>query len=388
MKRPFTTLCVIFLALSGCADFGGEDLEEKKDELKEKGDDIQDTVDDNISKSDQELLAEEIKGHIEDFVVCSEKIRPTTVQRIENILEDPNQDTLVDLVTAPEVLADVVAAAGTKVELSVILARNLLLLYEQGHVPELLENGFSNLSCDDTLTVACTAGTGSTTVMCTDGTVDGVQASFDGCILSGTQWDGSATFIQMAPTDMALVLDGLTLDEVDDLSGTLLYSSTGDAHHHLQLQEGEGFAITSHGGPEGGFSCGEALELVAFSVLHDGGDAVVRLDGQNVKEDERIFLLTDGEHLSYSAPLSCACPAVGSILEVGIEKAVAGVEGAGHLKLTYGEPSDSSSCASVQVEATQWPSDCSVLDKGGSDCGKSALEGALAPLLQAFCTTF
>jgi hypothetical protein len=50
-------------------------------------------------------------------------------------------------------------------------------------------------------------------------------------------------------------------------------------------------------------------------------------------------------------------------------------------------PTHSSLCANALVTAVSWPEECRLLEKATADCGKSATEKVLTPLLSALCAT-
>lgn len=56
------------------------------------------------------------------------------MERLKAVLRDPDALSLDELVAAPEDVAGLVGMAGLTVEGYVLLARNLALLFEQGHV--------------------------------------------------------------------------------------------------------------------------------------------------------------------------------------------------------------------------------------------------------------
>lgn len=358
------------------------------DEVSDVIDGVTDDVTDDLPPVDGDAIAEQIEARLMDALVCSEKIRPSTLERLRAVLRDPSQQTLADLVTSPEVIADVVAMAGTRVEDSVILLNNLALLYEQGHAGIVLEQGWDTLSCDDEVTLACTAGSGTTAVRCGAGpTPDAVELSFDACILRGTKYEGRARFSRLeGDARIGVVFDALVFDEVDRLDGALVLEvGPVDGTQSLAKDTGAALALVSHGGPAGA-SCGEALSFETFRAEHTPSSASLALDAVRETAESSYALRTLGEHLRFDVPRACACPSPGAGLEVVFPRPLSDAGETATLRATWGPAVSDDECASVDVTIVDWPEACPLLDQAQPGCGQEAARRAVASLLGAFCT--
>jgi len=383
-------LPLLVLILSSCFLLAPEEIENPVDDLK---DEIGQAIDDQEAELEKQRaeVAAEIEAEIMAYLECSEKIRPSTIERIQAVLNDPNEDTLIDLLTAPDDLAQLVSMAGVQVEGAVILIRNLNAIYEAGHVATLIEGGWESeeLTCEDVIEIACTAGTGSTTVVCDEAdAILEIQETFEGCMLGGTKYEGGVSFTR---SDVAEVFTAgvrfqtLTFDEVDIVEGGFeLEIDAVEKSQDLALLTGEIFTMTSHGGPTGA-SCGEQLTLSTMRVYRSESEGRVELDGEYEDVESAYEIKTVGEHLVFPAPFECACPTPGSGLEFTFSTAFENAAEDATVQILYGEPADETFCASVSVDVSTWPTDCSFLENVQEDCGKAALQKMLAPLLEAFC---
>jgi hypothetical protein len=268
------------------------------------------------------------------------------------------------------------------------------LVYEQGHVQEVMAQGWSGaqLGCDDTVTLACTAGTGSSTVRCGAGSaVEGIDLSFGDCVLGGEKFAGAVAFERVGGDDSvaAVAFSGLTFDEVDRVDGRVeLDLSAGATSHELALDTGEQLALTSHGGPSSGRSCGQLATLDAFRLSHHDTRGVAELSGEVEQVDATYGIQTFGEHLAFDTPFTCACPDAGSGLELTVPYPLPGVTEPGTFRFTFGAASEAGLCASVVAEVVDWPTSCALVDNAQADCGKAAAGRVVTDLFEAFCTTF
>jgi hypothetical protein len=314
-----------------------------------------------------------------DFLACDEIARPSTLERLRALLDEPTTDEAIALLTAPEDLASLVAMAGPQVEGTVILARNLHLAATAGHGEALLRDGWDGLACDDALTLACTAGTGTSTVACVDEAVSGLTLDFDRCTLDGRLLDGPLVFNREADGRARVGGAGFSVDEVRTIEGELLVGvGAGPA---LSAEDSDGVAFVDFGGPEGGLSCGERL-AAERAVLEVEGTAVrLELEGTHTTTDGQVGLVTRAGHVRVADLAACACPDAGSVLQLSLDDVVGGA-GPGVLEVSWSGSGSDGGCRDVAVAATTWPEGCSGF---GDDCGRAAIEGTLAGLLQAFC---
>jgi hypothetical protein len=363
--------CVCVATLAGCGDVDGA-----KDKVKDTG------------ASARDKIAAKIEAELVDFLECDGGVKPSTIARVRELLRDPDELSLGDLVAAPEDVAELVGVAGLTVEAYVLLAKNFLLLFEQGHLTTLVEQGADGLTCGDTITLACTAGTGTTQVLCPAGQARTIRSSYTGCVLSGTRLDGVMT-VAIPATDMTSALvsfDGLVLDEVTRVVGSaaLDLDATKSAQT-LAVQAMSGLQLISHGGSGGGKSCGETLTLERLELGNEPARARVGFKGSKASVDATYALETFGaEDLAWDKPFACACPRPGAGLLLSVPRPLGRAGQTASMRVTYGAAA-AGSCAVAKVEMVDWPTDCSFLENPTSDCGKGAAQDVIAPLLTALC---
>jgi hypothetical protein len=390
--RTFTLagLTLAFMSLTACDSLPTPDDVLPEDLLPEDDGDAGPNDPELPSLPEDDPVVDEIEAFFADYLQCSEKIRPSTIERISDVLHDPSEQTVVDLVTSPEVVADVVAQAGIQVEATVILLRNLELLYGEGHAAELLSGGWESLSCDDTITLACTQGSGSSTALCSSGSaVDSVAFDLDACILQGTKMEGGVAFAARSANGIGatVTFDDLIFDEVDLIAGAVsLDAQAGSSAKDLALDTGAQLLLEAHGGPEGA-SCGERTTLDTFVVSATASSLRVELDGEKESADSRYALRTVGEHLNFTPELDCACPTPGSGLEMTFPQPFADTDDDATVRINYGPANDPERCASVSVTIVEWPTDCALVDGIPDDCGAESARRAIGDLLEPFCTT-
>lgn len=317
-----------------------------------------------------------------DHLACDEVARPATLARLRALVDDPTTDEAIALLTAPEDLASLVAMAGPQVEGTVFVARNLHLAATAGHGQALLDDGWDALDCADTVTIACTAGTGTSAVRCDDGvSPSGLTLDFDGCTLTGRLLDGPLVF-NREPDDRARVGGaGFSVDEVRTIEGELLIE-VGPGGSGLAAEDaGAGVAFVDFGGPEGGLSCGERLTADRAVIDVDGAAVRLELTGRNTTTDGEVGLVTKAAHVQITDAAVCACPDAGSAMELRLDSVLGGPD-PGVLEVAWSGNGGDGTCRTVAVTATTWPTDCSGLD---DDCGKGAIEATLGAMMSAFC---
>lgn len=362
--------------LLGLLCAGCDEVEEAGDKVKEGGEEA------------RAKIAAKIEGELLDFLECDGGLRPSTVERLKAVLRDPDTLSLDELVAAPEDVAGLVGMAGLTVEGYVLLARNLALLFEQGHVEALIAQGADGLSCDDTITLACTAGTGTTRVLCPPGEPRTIESTYSACVLQGRKLDGQMTIAvpEADETSAQVTFNGFTVDEVTQVVGAaaLDLEATSDAQS-LALDAMAGLQIISHGGVASGRSCGETLTLERLGLANTAQVARVGFKGSKRTPDATYALETFGaDELSWAKPLACACPAAGSGVTVSVPRPLGRADEVATMRVTYGAAA-AGSCATARVEMVGWPTDCSFLENPTADCGKGAAEEVIEPLLTAMC---
>jgi hypothetical protein len=371
-KRVCVLLCVVLWGASGCGD-----------ELKDAGDKVKDG-----GREARDKLAEKIEAELVDFLECEKNVRPSTIQRIKTLLRDPEALTLKDLVSAPEDVAQIIGMAGLTVEGYVILLRNLELLFSQGHASQLLTQGVGSLNCEETLTLACTAGTGTTKVLCPVNQPRQIESSFAGCFLSGRKHDGQMRFT-LPPgegTNVKVEFDRLVLDEVTRVVGDVtLQLGASSSAQSFSFEAMQGLEFISHGGPTSGRSCGELLRLERMAFLNQPERLQVGFKGNKQTPKESYAIETFGpSDLNWSKPIDCPCPQPGAGMRITVPKPLGRADQTATMQVTYAA-GDGATCAVARVEMLGWPTECSFLENPRSDCGKKAAEEVVAPLLSAMC---
>jgi hypothetical protein len=333
-------------------------------------------------------VAQLVEDAIAEKLQCEEVLRPSTLGRMRAVLHDPTFDEVRALLLAPEDLATVVALAGAQVEGSVILLRNLVLLTESGAAGDLLENGWSGVSCGDPVTLACTAGTQTTTVTCDAALVaNAVTVSFDGCTLDGTLHQGAFSLARDASDDSAarLSFDGLTFNEVERYQGSLLLDvGVGPGAFAAAVSATDPLEIVEHGGLTAGLECSAEtrFEVATFSLAADVATIEMSIEKQD--PDKTLGLETFGEHLTFSGA-DCACPDVGSGVLVDVPRPL-GQDGAvARARVTWSATAEAGLCARAEVALEGWPQSCDAVNDVAGDCAKGATAAVLAELLTSLC---
>lgn len=329
-------------------------------------------------------LVEEV---VAEALECHDVLRPSTIERVRDVLHDPTFEEVGALVTAPEDLATIVSMAGPKVEIAYVLARNLVFLADEASILRTTADGYA---CGEALSVACTGGTKTTTPSCDDeGFVREVRVAFDRCTLDGVVYDGAATLTQVDGDAGAarVAFDALSMDETDVLQGAVFVRFDQQDAFMASLREVGGLKLVSHGGPEAGKSCGEELSLDAVAIVIDERGAAIELAGSKRDDEQTASLRTKGEHLTFTAPRPCACPDPGSMIEVQVPRPLGEPGDEALLQVAWQATDAADACAVVDVQALSWPDACYGLEHAGADCGERALVETTRRILQALCGT-
>lgn len=324
-----------------------------------------------------------LEDAIFDALQCEEIARPSTLQRIRDLLHDPTAEELQALLTAPEDIATIVAMGGLKVEGSVVLARNLARVLSGEPV---VQGGWDGVECGS-VALACTAGEKTSTVLCEQGVPVSVDVAFEGCVLDGTLYDGALAYdrVDGDPGAARVAFSSFTIDEVKRADGALEVRVGLEDGVSASAGGDSAFVIESHGGPTSGLSCGEALTIDALALDADLSGGVLQLDGRNVTDDGSFGIRTTGEHLAFETPAACGCPIVGSAVELELPRPLGRAGEEALLRVEWKASADAALCAQAQVTAVQWPGDCAGIDEASRDCGRAATEQTLSELLTAFC---
>lgn len=327
-----------------------------------------------------------------DRMVCEDLARPSTIGRLRDALDRPGLDTAAAFALAPEDLAGIVSLAGPQAEAVVVVVRNVGFVVNSGFGADLVDGSFDGVSCGDEVAIACVAGSGVSVVECgADGVPTAVSQKLDRCVLHGTQLDGTVRVSKDATKAQHLRVDvnDLSVNETSAVHGVLdvtlapalstKLSTRGARPFSLRLVEP--FALEDHGGLDGGFSCGEELDLDVLDVVVDGETTRLAINGAQRSRERDVGVSSDDGEVVFDG--SCACPRPGSTLSLEIPRPLGGESETSIARVQWSEATDEDACAAVDVEIVGWTNACDVID--GVDCGRGAVEATLGALLQSFC---
>jgi hypothetical protein len=225
-------------------------------------------------------------------------------------------------------------------------------------------------------------------VQCAEGKAHGITVAYSDCTLSGATYNGT---VQVAAVDGDASAADLTFSDFSTsknkvLMGALRLNLDGGSAVALSLESGDSFKIVSHGGPgDGAPSCAQSLTINVLRVSAGDGTATVELDGVHETNDGMTGLKTKGAHMTWKEPVNCLCPIAGSALEMEISNPLGDADDTAIIDLSYEPSSSPALCTSATVTATQWPTECSLVEKISADCGRAATEKILTPTLSALC---
>jgi hypothetical protein len=328
-------------------------------------------------------VAQALEDALFEHLQCEEILRPSTIERLRELIHDPSFEDLEAVLTSPQDLATVVSFAGAEVEGAVVVARNLEQLIATGALADVVANGWDGVQCGEPVTVQCTAGAQTSTVGCFENEVRAVSVDLDNCTLGGTVHDGAVTLRRLEADDSRGVLEfeGLALNEIKVLDGSIsLRIGDGGATRASLVSN---LAYTEHGGPEGGLSCGARLALSSLEVSLDDGQGFVSFAAQRDTADDSIALETFGAHLQLD-PSTCACPLAQSGLRLDVPRPLGRAGETARAEISWSSTSDPGLCAEATVALVGWPGDCDGLDVDG-DCGRDATARTLSGLFTALC---
>lgn len=329
---------------------------------------------------------QDLEDAVFDKLECEEKLRPSTLERIQDVIEGADVDTVRALLLNPQDLASVVALGGLQVEAPVIVARNLYALYDDGAVADLVDNGWDGVSCGEAVAVLCTAGGAATVVDCdANDEARAVALSFDKCAFRGVVYDGDVAFVRDDDDDSVAVVgfDGFSVDEFRAFEGSVVVDvGAGSDRFAGSVVSPDVFTIKDHGGVAGGLDCGVDLEFAAVSLDVDDDDGVVVMDAIRKSSDGTIGVETFGDHLTFAS--GCGCPQPGSGAFVDVPRPLGRAGEAGRASITWGV-GGAGLCSKPTVSLVDWPTDCVGLDDVDGDCARSATEQTLSDLMSALC---
>jgi hypothetical protein len=357
--------------------------------------------------ADTEAVTAAISDAVVDHLACQDTLRPATLARLQAALTDPGLDTVQALVLAPEDLASAVAVAGPQAEAAVVVARTLWMVVDSGVGPRIVSGEWDGLHCDDVVPVPCTAGTASSVVVCDDGPRHGdgigrdveVIQSFDRCTLRGVILDGD---VRLSRTNddgvLRADLEKLAIDDRNELSGAFAVVMPAD-HSDVDADLDNSLSLAglsariiepiifkSHGGLDGGLSCGEELDLDTLGIDVATEATRVAIAGAWNTPERSVGVVTGDGGLRFDG--ACACPTGGSGVSFEIPRPLGRDDQTALAHVAWHTPTASDGdCAIVTVDVDGWPTSCGGLEGVGSDCGAGAVQATMQALLQAMCTT-
>jgi hypothetical protein len=342
-----------------------------------------------------EAALQELEDAVFAQLACEERLRPSTLQRLRDVIDGADVDTVRALLLNPQDLARVVALGGAQVEAPVVVARNLFALVDSGAAHDLLAHGWDGLQCGEAQPLLCTAGGEAAVVDCDDdGAPSALRLSFDGCTLGGVVYDGDVGFARVDDDDGVAALSfgasaarpegrALTIDEFRRLDGSLVVDvGAGAGRFVAAVTAPDVFEFFDHGGLASGLDCAAETVVTAVSVDVGDSDAVVALSASRKSPDVSVGIETFGDHLRFAG--DCGCPQPGSGAFVDVPRPLGRAGETGRARVSWGD-GGGDRCASVDVELVSWPDDCAGLDDLDGDCGKGATEATLEALFGALC---
>ena len=357
---------------------------------------------------DGDAVTAAISDAVVDHLACQDTLRPATLARLQAALTDPGLDTVQALVLAPEDLASAVAVAGPQAEAAVVVARALWMVVDSGVGPRLVNGDWDGLHCDDVVPVPCTAGTASSVVVCDDGPRHGdgigrdvaVVQSFDRCTLRGVILDGD---VHLSRTNddgiLRADLEKLAIDDRNELSGAFAVVMPAD-HSDVDADVEDSVSLAglsariiepitfkSHGGLDGGLSCGEELDLDTLGIDVATEATRVAIAGAWNTRERSVGVVTGDGGLRFDG--ACACPTGGSGVSFEIPRPLGRDDQTALAHVAWHTPTAATingDCAIVTVDVDGWPTSCGGLEGVGSDCGAGAVQATMQAVLQAMCT--
>ncbi len=337
-------------------------------------------------RAQRDRLAKKLEDEVRDYLVCAGMDRPNTLSEVASLLRDRDKIGLQELLMAPDNLAQLVGMAGATVEGQLLLARNLQQLAQQGLIQKLIQEGSAAISCGETAPVLCTSGQALTRAVCDGQALKHVEADFHGCMFGGTQRQGVVR-VMPDPSDRSSLtfhFDDLQSGPLESLSGALVLDVdlSVDAQSFSLISQ-LGLISRARGGHDGAFSCGQTQTLNLLSVDRAEGELAIGLAGRRQTKDATYQLETFGDHLSWRADHACTCPVAGSGLRLGVPKPLGRADQVATLEVRF--VPGASGCSKIDATLVDWPTQCSVTESVLRDCGKSAAEALLSPLLDTLC---
>ncbi len=327
-------------------------------------------------------LKDKISTEVEDKLDCSGVVGEETRNLVTDAIAKANLDG--DLVVSPTELARFVGGVALSTDTTAMMVGNVAQIARVGHLPQALGGQWDDFTCDDETTSACVdeisgeeKGSATTRVVCEEGAPTSVRATFDGgCQLFVTENSGA---LELRREDGRFSFDDFAIGSVRQVDGLLSVALDQGEVDRIDVAQGEGLSIASNAGK----SCEERLTINQLVAEFAPAFTSVDIDAERLADEKTITLLTPDAPATWSKDAPCSCPDAGSAIEWGWKGFLMG-QGDARVRLNYSEGNSDESCATVDVELTNWPEQCDGEGAAG-DCGKKAVEELLGPIFTATC---
>lgn len=333
------------------------------------------------AKNEIDEVKDSVEMKVVDKLDCSGTISQETRTLISDALTAADFDP-EELVTTPEELARFVGAVAVSTDTTAMLLGNVAQIARIGHMGAAHAGAWDTLICGESTAIACTdtitdvtRGLATSVVECDNATPGAVRVSFDdACTLFVTENAGSISYRR---SDGAYAFDDFALGSVRQVDGLLAVSLESDDGLHLAVGEMEGISVATNEGK----SCEERLTISRLIADAVSTGLSVDIDAERLADDKTMSIATPVGAATFSNAAPCTCPDPGSVIDWRWTGFIKG-QGDANLRLSYAAATKEGACADVSVKVMSWPAQC---DGAATDCGKSAVEKLLGPLVAATC---
>lgn len=333
------------------------------------------------AKTKADDVKDDVEAKVVDKLDCSGTITQETRTLISDALAAADFDPAA-LVTTPEELARFVGAVAVSTDTTAMLLGNVAQLATIGHMAEARAGTWDDMTCDDVRTVDCTdlvagtmSGQATSTVECDAGTPSAVRLNFtDDCTLFVTQNAGA---VALQRESGAYEFEDFSLGSVRQVDGVLAVDFESTDAHRVTVGQSEGISIATNAGK----SCEERLTIREMIAETTSAALSLEIDAERLANEKTMSIATPSGPATFTHANKCTCPDPGSVMDWRWTGFIKGM-GDANLRLNYLEAAPDTGCADVEVEILSWPDEC---DGETADCGKSAVQGLLGPLVAATC---